>query len=100
MRCTRCYRKYRSDDEDTLMPTVAEPICGPGAQGQPTEVQHVFLCPQCTSARRKTERLFLWMVLLAAGLVLVALIVRVMDLRGSARVGKSKEDLLFAGTFV
>lgn len=71
MRCTRCQRMFPPDDE-SLMTTVAEASAGPGLAGQPTEVHQLFLCQECARARRKTERIFFWMVLLAIGVVVLA----------------------------
>ncbi len=82
MRCTRCNRMVPTDDE-SLMTTVAEATGGPGVTGHSTEERQLFLCQQCARARRKTERIFFWMVLLAIGVIALAVLAERYDWRPS-----------------
>jgi len=70
MRCTNCHRQY-SPGDDSLMTTVAEQIESASVVGARTRVRQVFLCPECTHARRKTERTFLWTLLLVIGAAVI-----------------------------
>jgi hypothetical protein len=65
------------------MTTVAEATAGPGLAGQPTAVHRLFLCQQCARARRKTERIYLWMLLLAIGVIALAVLAERYDWRPS-----------------